>query len=93
MTDVDFIQSNMCLRLRNCHSQSEHVHGKIGVVLENFCWGHERSVGLVDGANNNNQLDTMRLPETLVWAALFIHEVRHAEYISSEQISKRFPSR
>lgn len=55
----------------------------MGVVLEN-CWGHERSVCLVDGANNNNQLDTMRLAETLVWAALFIHEVRHAEYISSE---------
>lgn len=53
--------------------------------------GLERSVCLLDGGNNN-KLDTMRLPETLVWAALFIHEVRHAWSFSLEYISKRFPS-
>lgn len=33
LTDFDVIQSKMCSRLRNCHSQSEQAHGKMGVVL------------------------------------------------------------
>lgn len=54
--------------------------------MENFCWGlvrllegFERRACLLYGGDNHNKLDTMRLPETLVWAALFFHEVRHAE--------------
>lgn len=33
----------------------------------------------------------MRLPETLVWVALFLRQVRHTEYISPERLFLRFP--
>ena len=59
-------------------SYGELLLGACARLLE----GLERSVFSVHGGNNNNKLYTMRLPETLFWASLFICEVRHVVYIS-----------
>lgn len=46
----------------------------------------KRLVGwLVDGGDNN-KLDTMRVPETLIWVAFLIQKVRETTSVSSKTV-------
>lgn len=46
----------------------------------------KRLVGWSVDGGDNNKLDTMRVPETLIWAAFLIQKVRETASVSSKTV-------